>query len=974
MFELEESGTVTTAVRVRPFSQREIDSKDNYSAVDCPEFGKIRCSKKGLPPVIFSVDHTFCYFADDVNKTARGSQQEVYEALGVPLLNKALAGYNACLLAYGVTTSGKTYSMYGTADDPGIVPRIVKDLFARINAEKGKNVLSTVYFNYYEIYNEKINDLLQDKKNLPQLTVREHPVTGPFVEGLIQPAVHSSEETFAWLRRGDARRSVAPTEMNTRSSRSHTIASFVIRRELVSFTNKGTIENGYTSKLTLVDLAGSERQSSTNGLSERLMETCQINKSLFVLGRVISQLSGESQAKAVFRSTERFGRKRPKLAFEGVSPLLTPQTSAKRKNNTFVSYRDSLLTWLLKDSLGGNSVTTMLATVSPSSLHIDDTLSTLHYAKRAQCIVNKAVVNEDPEGRIIRELMAEVEKLRRRLDESTKPNSPSTTQVRTLKRLLLAREEEIAKLTNELTKRTAACARLHVEALQTSVVSSPTVETTSRCLYDGDLSTKDSCKISMKRFKRNLFSEGVDSSTLSTSHRVAPEGAEKGEFVVQAGIPNCDSNRNSPKNQTTEPFATVNKAVGPSEIILREDASTNTREDTTVIPLSDLDKMQSDLRALTEALSVYRSVQKADASSDVCEQAFGLSVLPADVAKCEVETCTDDRLKRNVATSDHLNHHTHPRTSIDQFNEELGNRRSLIESRACVDSTTWTDDYELGVTYISLNFFNELYEKQHLLRLGFSSQESKPKSDASVATDLGATLFPEEDFKRLHCQIEQLKAEICKYEAVGADEAKHIHNGGGTIENPAVERTIKDMNGLGPSLNPADTPIGPAHVAAAGNAPSRHSSVKAITKDYVHNRVDFFENLNRSQMIFGECPAQASSQNLCLRGSNMGRQRKDELISDEDLGQNIKLLQYQVESQRWEIQYLEKLNERLKNERNMIAKVLKGMPHERNSSPSDVLPLFDELLQSISQISDEFRREMASILEKYGCDTNKLPI
>lgn len=130
----------------------------------------------------------------------------------------------------------------------------------------------------------------------------------------------------------------------------------------MSFTKKRAIENVYTSKLTLVDLAGSERQSSTNGTSERLMvrlfvgctchhsisifkETCQINKSLFVLGRVISQLSGNSQAKAVFRSTERPGRKRPKLEFEGISPLLTPQTLAKRKNNTFVSYRDSLLTW-----------------------------------------------------------------------------------------------------------------------------------------------------------------------------------------------------------------------------------------------------------------------------------------------------------------------------------------------------------------------------------------------------------------------------------------------------------------------------------------------------------------------------------------------------------------------------------------------------------------------------------------------------
>lgn len=140
---------------------------------------------------------------------------------------------------------------------------------------------------------------------------------------------------------------------------------------------------------------------------------------------------------------------------------------------------------------------------------------------------------------------------------------------------------------------------------------------------------------------------------------MAPDGAEKSEFAVQTGALNCDSNPNSPKNQAVESFVAIDEAVGPGEIILREDASTNTREDTTVIFRSDLDKMQSDLRALTEALSAYQNVQKADASLGVCELAFGLSVLPAkelslmkdaikrkiDVVKCEAETCTDDQVK-----------------------------------------------------------------------------------------------------------------------------------------------------------------------------------------------------------------------------------------------------------------------------------------------------------------------------------------
>ncbi|EUB62837.1 Kinesin-like protein KIF14 [Echinococcus granulosus] len=984
MSELEESGTVTTAVRVRPFSQSEIGSKDNYTAVDCPEFGKVRCSKKGLHATVFSVDHTFCCFAGDVIETEKGSQQEVYMALGLPLLNKALAGYNACLLAYGVTSSGKTYSMYGTVDDPGIVPRIVEDLFAHIDVERGTNVSTTVHFSYYEIYNEKINDLLQDKRNPSQLTVREHPVTGPFVEGLIQPAVHSSEEMFAWLRQGDARRSVASTEMNARSSRSHTIASFIIRREVVRFTKKGTVENAYTSKLTLVDLAGSERQSSSNGISERLMETCQINKSLFVLGRVISQLSGDTQTKTVFRSTERPSRKRPKLEFEGTSPLLTPQTLVKRKNNTFVSYRDSLLTWLLKDSLGGNSVTTMLATVSPSSLHIDDTLSTLHYARRVQCIVNKAVVNEDPEGRIIRELMSEVEKLRRRLDESAKSSSPLTGQVRTLKRLLLAREEEIAQLTSELAKRTIACARLQAGALQASS------ETTSPCLYVGDLCTKDLCEIPMKRLKSNLCPEGTGGNTLSTIRRVAPDGAEKSESTVRTDAPNCNGDPNPSGIQLAE-FPGSIDVVESSAVIPREDVSTNTIEDVTVIPLSDLEKMQSDLRFLTKALSAYQNVQTADASLGVCEQTFGLSVLPSEdlslmraaikrkleVAKCEAETNTDELVKYDVATSDDPSYQILPRTSLDQVIGGVGNRRSVVESKAYVDSTTLTDDYELGVTYISLNFFNELYERQHLLRLKLSSQEPKPKSDANVTTDLDVMVLSEKDYKELHCQIEKLKAKLSRCEAVGEDKETSTHNDDVAVDDFAVERTSKDMNeserefNRCESANPTDNLTSDACVAAAGNASSSHLSREAITKDYVHSRVNFFENLNRSQVICSEYLPQASKEGTFMCGSNIVKQPNDELLANEDLKQNVKLLQYQVESQRWEIQYLEKLNKRLTNERNMVAKVLKNVFQERRSNAVDMLALFDEVLGSIPQVSEEFRREMESILEQFGCDTNK---
>ncbi|VDM17417.1 unnamed protein product [Hydatigera taeniaeformis] len=750
--------------------------------------------------------------------------------------------------------------MYGTADEPGIIPRIAEDLFARIDAGRGGNVSTTVHFTYYEIYNEKINDLLQNRRTPPQLTVREHPVTGPFVEGLIQPLIHSSEEMFSWLRQGDARRSVASTEMNARSSRSHTVACFIIRRELVKLTEEGTIEKVYTSKLTLVDLAGSERQSSANGMSERLMETCQINKSLFVLGRVISQLSGDTQSK-IFRSTERLERKRPKLEFEESSQLLTPQTLAKHKANAFVSYRDSLLTWILKDSLGGNSVTTMLATVSPSSLHVDDTLSTLRYAKRAQCIINKAVVNEDIERRIIRELMLEVEKLRRRLNESKQPNSPPTCQVRALKRLLPSREEEVAHLTDELTKRTTVCARL-----QPSLVPLSSVDATPQCLHAYALNTNESCGVPMRHIKSNLCPD----------RRVAPDGAEKSEFDIQAGRSHCEGNFNSPKNLTKELLAAVNETVGPSEITLKKDASTNTKEGMVVIPLTNLDKMHSDLRTLTKTLSAYQSVQRVDASFDVYEEDFGLSVVSTRElslmkeaikrkleAKCEAGTTTDELVKYNLSASDDRSYRAHPRTSVDQAGEEMETRCPFTASAACVDSTTSTDDYELGVTYLSLNLFNELYERQHQLRVKLSSQIPRPKSDASVATDLAVIVLPTKDFEKLQCQIEQLTARLVKYESVGDTEEKHIHDDDVVIENRALDRLTKDMNEFGYKIHrngssgPRDTSTSPACLASAGGSPPKRSSMKAIAKDYVHSRVDFFEKLNRNQMVYGECHARS---------------------------------------------------------------------------------------------------------------------
>uniref|UniRef100_A0A0X3Q5G9 Kinesin motor domain-containing protein n=1 Tax=Schistocephalus solidus TaxID=70667 RepID=A0A0X3Q5G9_SCHSO len=468
---------IIIAARVRPFTNRELQSPRNDLAVEIPQPGLIKCTKRtsggDAPHVFFRVDHTFCSVSEDEGDRNL-EQVEVYEKLGRRILMSALEGYNACLFAYGVTSSGKTYSMFGSPENPGIIPRLVEDLFAEVSHNQRPNCRTTVQLSFFEIYKEKLIDLLQPKSSTQPLAVREHPATGPFVEGLLEPVVRSPQEVFTLLRLGDSRRKVSSTAMNERSSRSHTIATLLItRREMAMCALKETVENVFTSKLNLVDLAGSERQPSSLTSSARLDESCHINKSLFTLGKVISQLSNEASGRFAShcRSTER-----------GVYPLRviatpvsakatafrTPQvdyghTARSTTRQPYISYRDSVLTWILKESLGGNSVTTMLATLSPSSLHYEDTLSTLQYAKRAHSIVNTAVINEDPEGKIIRELMSEIDRLRQQAKQAHKPNSPLASQIKNLKALLRARECEVAFLSNELTRRTIESANLKSE-------------------------------------------------------------------------------------------------------------------------------------------------------------------------------------------------------------------------------------------------------------------------------------------------------------------------------------------------------------------------------------------------------------------------------------------------------------------------------------------------------------------------------
>uniref|UniRef100_A0A8C7IWN6 Kinesin family member 13A n=1 Tax=Oncorhynchus kisutch TaxID=8019 RepID=A0A8C7IWN6_ONCKI len=332
-------------------------------------------------------------------------QEVVFQCLGEGILENAFQGYNACIFAYGQTGSGKSFSMMGNKKAPGLIPRLCCSLFERIGREDSQVLSFKVEVSYMEIYNEKVRDLLDPKGSRQSLKVREHKVLGPYVDGLSQTDGEMDIEVL--MSEGNKSRTVAATNMNEESSRSHAVFSIIVTQTLYDLKSGNSGEK--VSKMSLVDLAGSERVSKTGAAGERLKEGSNINRSLTTLGCVISALADQS--------------------------------AGKGGKNKFVPYRDSVLTWLLKDNLGGNSKTCMIATVSPAADNYEETLSTLRYADRAKRIVNHAVVNEDPNARIIRELREEVEKLRVQLSQAESLKAPE----------LKERLQESEKLIQEMT-------------------------------------------------------------------------------------------------------------------------------------------------------------------------------------------------------------------------------------------------------------------------------------------------------------------------------------------------------------------------------------------------------------------------------------------------------------------------------------------------------------------------------------------
>ncbi|XP_063632324.1 kinesin-like protein KIF3A [Cydia splendana] len=364
---------VRVVVRVRPMDEREkLEGAPCCVSVDAVH-GTVAVTRSNAvppePPRVYAYDAVFDWTT---------SQMDIYVQTASPIVEQVLKGYNGTIFAYGQTGTGKTYTMAGATAAPelrGIIPNSFAHIFSHIATAKDDEKF-LVCVTYLEIYNEEVRDLLGNNPH-QSLEVKERPDIGVFVKDLTGYVVHNADELEKIMFVGNKNRHIGATAMNTESSRSHAIFSITVESSKKGADNKTHVKMG---KLHLVDLAGSERQSKTQATGTRLKEATKINQSLSVLGNVISAL------------------------VDGKS--------------THIPYRNSKLTRLLQDSLGGNSKTVMIATIGPAESNYVETISTLRYANRAKNIENKTHVNSEPGDALLTRFQQEIDQLKKQLEEN----------------------------------------------------------------------------------------------------------------------------------------------------------------------------------------------------------------------------------------------------------------------------------------------------------------------------------------------------------------------------------------------------------------------------------------------------------------------------------------------------------------------------------------------------------------------------
>ncbi|XP_076282466.1 kinesin-like protein 3A isoform X2 [Lasioglossum baleicum] len=476
--------TVRVAVRIRPLIKNEIDKGCQTCLTVVPGEQQIivRNTEKAF---------TFNYvFPGDVN------QEDFYETAIKGMVENIFKGYNVTILAYGQTGSGKTYSMgtnYNATEETGVIPRAVHNIFQIIESKEDWSFNVSVSF--MELYQEQLYDLLADKPRNQSIVDIRDDGKNVKVSGVVENVVTNAQEALQCLTQGSLGRVTGATAMNAQSSRSHAIFTICIHQQ-----KQGDPSTATTAKFHLVDLAGSERSKKTQATGERFKEGVNINKGLLALGNVISQL-GEGGP------------------------------------NAYIGYRDSKLTRLLQDSLGGNSMTLMIACVSPADYNLDETLSTLRYADRARKIKNKPVINQDPQLLEINRLNKVIQELRLALvDREIRISCPLEHQELSKKNQFLL--EKIRDLTEKLNENLIEIVIMHERA---------ELAEQSREQIQADV-TKilEECREILNEFDKNPESYAEHRAKVETLYLklldMDVEQKKKSEELIHCGITYSDSN------------------------------------------------------------------------------------------------------------------------------------------------------------------------------------------------------------------------------------------------------------------------------------------------------------------------------------------------------------------------------------------------------------------------------------------------
>ncbi|XP_037399048.1 centromere-associated protein E isoform X2 [Pygocentrus nattereri] len=395
---MSEESAVKVCVRVRPLIKREEAAAESAEPVQL----YWKADKQAIHQTDDDGNLTKSFGFDRVF-SAEESTSQLYQDIAKPLVVSTVEGYNGTIFAYGQTSSGKTFTMMGSDHTPGVIPLAMSDVFQTIKNCPKKEFLLRV--SYMEIYNETVTDLLCDSWKRKPLEIREGNYKNVYVADLTEELVTSPEQALGWIRKGEKNRHYGKTKMNQRSSRSHTIFRMILESRERSDPMSGENADGaiIVSHLNLVDLAGAERASQTGAEGARFKEGCNINRSLFTLGQVIKKLSDESQ-------------------------------------KGFTNYRDSKLTRILQNSLGGNAKTVIICTITPAT--VDETLSTLQFASAAKRMKNDPHVTEvSDDGALLRRYRNEIVDLKRRLQEVSSVTQTTVTEKETLCQLLQEKDQ-----------------------------------------------------------------------------------------------------------------------------------------------------------------------------------------------------------------------------------------------------------------------------------------------------------------------------------------------------------------------------------------------------------------------------------------------------------------------------------------------------------------------------------------------------